>query len=157
MKRVLRAIYRLYPRWWWRRYGDELEALVEDAGAAWTTIANLAVGALVVRLGQRAPREPGPSTVRDLFWSPSGFAPVAMSAVALTAIAGHVLASGIAPQADEGTAAHLWQLLMAGQLPIVAWFALRRVPGRGRRAIAISAIHLGAIAAALFPIWWFHW
>lgn len=157
MKRVLRAVYRLYPRWWWGRYGDELEGLVEDAGATWPTIADLTLGALVVRLRQRAPAQPGPSTVRELFWSPGGFAPVAMSAGALTAIAGHILSSGIAPQADEGTAAHLWQLLMACQLPVVAWFALRWIPVRGRRAIAVSAIHVGAIAAALFPVWWFNW
>jgi hypothetical protein len=157
MNRVLRAVYRLYPPGWWRRYGDELEALVEDAGPTWTTITDLAFAALVVRLRQRAPAKPRPSTVRDLLWSPSGFAPVAMSAGALAVIAGHVLTSGIAPQADEGTAAHLWQLLMAGQLPLVGWFALRWVPEGGRRAIAVSAIHVGAIAVALFPVWWFRW
>ena len=157
--RLLRAVYRLYPRWWWRRYGNELEALVEDSstGAAWSTIADLAFGALVVRVRQRAPATPGPSTVRDLFWSPSGFAPVAMSACALAAIAVHIFRSGIAPQADEGTAAHLWQLLMAGQLPVVAWFAIRWLPERGRRAMTISAIHVGAISAAIFPVWLLNW
>jgi hypothetical protein len=159
IKRVLRAVYRLYPRWWWQRYGDELESLVEDSntGAALNTIADLALGALVVRLRQRAPASPGPSTVRDLFWSPSGFAPVAMSACALAAIAAHIMTSGIAPQADEGTAAHLWQLLMAGQLPVVVWFAIRRVPERGRRAMTISAIHVGAMSAAVFPVWLLRW
>lgn len=157
MKRVLRAVYRLYPRWWWHRYGDELDALVEDAGAAWTAIPNLALGALVIRVRQRAPAGPGPSTVRDLFWRPSGFVPVVMSTCALVAIAAHILTSGIAPQADEGTAAHLWQLLMAGQLPVVAWFALRWVPQRGSPALTISAVHVGAMAAAVFPVWWFNW
>ena len=157
MKRALRAVYRLYPPWWWRRYGDELQALVEDTGATWTTIADLALAALVVRVRQREPAQAGPSTVRDLFWSPGGFVPVAMSAGALAVIAGHILTSGIAPQADEGTAAHLWQLLMAGQLPFVGWFALTRVPDCGRRAIAVSAIHAGAISAALFPVWWLRW
>jgi len=157
--RVLRAVYRLYPRWWWQRYGDELEALVEDSNAAtgWSAIADLAFGAFVVRLRQRAPATHNPSTVRDLFWSPSGFAPVAMSACALAAIGAHIVTSGVAPQADEGTAAHLWQLLMAGQLPVVAWFAMRRVPERGRRAVTISAIHVGAMVAAVLPVWLLNW
>ena len=157
MKRVLRSVYRLYPRWWWRRYGDELEGLVEDTGAAWLTIANIAIGAVTVRLQHRAPAKPRPPTVRDLFLRPSGFVPVAMSLGALAAIAGHILTSGIAPQTDEGTAAHLWQLLMAGQLPVVAWFAIRWVPERGRRAVAVSAIHVAAMVTALFPVWWFKW
>ena len=80
-----------------------------------------------------------------------------MSIGALATIAGHILTSGIAPQADEGTAAHVWQLLMACQLPVVAWFAFRRIPQGGRKAIAISALHIGAIAAAFFPVWWFNW
>ncbi|MEO7192725.1 MAG: hypothetical protein ABI051_16880 [Vicinamibacterales bacterium] len=154
MMRVLRAVYRLYPRWWWRRYGAELEALVDDDGARWTTIADLAFGAVCVRLRQSAP---GRSTASRLFWSPSGFAPVAMSAAALAMIAGHMLNSGVAPQSDEGTAAHLWQLLMACQLPLVALFPFRWIPQHGRSAIAISAIHVGAMSAALFPVWWFKW
>jgi hypothetical protein len=157
MKRVPRVVYRLYPSWWWARYGDELEALVEDAGATWGTVADLAFAALVVRVRQRAPAAALPLTTRDLFWSPSGFAPVAMSACALAVIAGHVLTSGTAPQADEGSAAHVWQLLMAGQLPFVGWFALRWVPERGPRAIAVSALHAASISAALFPVWWFRW
>ena len=33
MKRVLRFLIRLYPAWWRHRYGQELEALVEDSGS----------------------------------------------------------------------------------------------------------------------------
>ncbi len=157
MHLVLRAVYRLYPRWWRRRYGNELEALVEDSGVTWPVVANLARGALAVRVRQRAPVEPATAAARSLFWTPSGFVPVLMSLGALTAIGVHILKSGIAPQADEGTAAHLWQLLMAGQLPFVAWFMVRWVPERGRRALAVSALHVGAIGAAVLPVWWLHW
>jgi len=157
MKRLARFVYRMYPSWWWERYGGELESLVEDAGTTWATVADLVFAALVVRVQQRAPAVAGQLTIRDLLWRPSGFLPVAMSACALAVIAVHIITSGVAPQADEGSAAHLWQLLMAGQLPFVGWFALRWVPERGGRAIAVSAIHAGAIAAALFPVWWFKW
>ena len=33
MKRVLQLLVRLYPAWWRRRYGHELEALLEDSGS----------------------------------------------------------------------------------------------------------------------------
>jgi len=33
MKRVSRLLIRLYPAWWRNRYGQELEALVEDSGS----------------------------------------------------------------------------------------------------------------------------
>ena len=157
MKRVLRAAFGLYPRWWWRRYGAELETLVEDSGATWPAVIDLVFGALAVRVRQRRPAEPGKTLVPSLLFNPSGLAPVLMSLGALTAIAVHILKSGIAPQADEGTAAHLWQLLMAGQLPFMAWFMVRWLPGGGRRALAVSAIHVGALGAALFPVWWFNW
>lgn len=154
MTRILRIVCRLYPRWWWRRYGDELLALADDAGAGCLTIVDVARGALTVRLQQRAPGQP---PVRDLFCVASGWAPVAMSAAALAAVAVHLLTSGRAPQADEGTAAHLWQLLMAGQLPVIAWFVVRWVPERGRPALAVMAVHVAAMSVAALPVWWFKW
>lgn len=33
MKHVVRFLIRLYPAWWRRRYGSELEALLEDSGS----------------------------------------------------------------------------------------------------------------------------
>jgi hypothetical protein len=33
MKHILRLLIRLYPAWWRRRYGRELEALLEDSGS----------------------------------------------------------------------------------------------------------------------------
>ncbi len=157
MSRLLRAVYCLYPRWWRSRYGAELEALVEDAGATWPVIANLVVGALAVRVRQSKPAELGVVAAPSLLWNPSGWAPIVMSLSALAAIGVHILKSGTAPQPDEGTAAHIWQLLMAGQLPFVGWFMLRWIPERGRAALTVSAIQLGAMGAALFPVLWFNW
>jgi hypothetical protein len=64
---------------------------------------------------------------------------------------------GTARQADEGTAAHLWQLLMAGQVPFVAFFAVKWLPLEPRRALLILALQIGAALAAMFPVWWFNW
>ncbi len=39
---------------------------------------------------------------------PSAFLPLAMSGAALAVVLGHIGTSGMQPQPDEGTAAHLW-------------------------------------------------
>ena len=48
-----------------------------------------------------------------------------MSVAALALVLGHVAIFGTARQADEGTAAHLWQLLMAGRLQVAALAPVR--------------------------------
>jgi hypothetical protein len=60
---------------------------------------------------------------------PSAFLPLAMSLAALAIVLGHAAVFGIVHEADEGTAAHLFQLLMAAQVPVVAFFARVRDVG----------------------------
>jgi hypothetical protein len=88
---------------------------------------------------------------------PSAFIPLAMSAAALAIVVGYAAMFGTARQADEGTAAHLWQLLMAGQLPVIAVFAVRRLPTEPRPALLVLALQAAAALAAMFPVWWFQW
>ena len=88
---------------------------------------------------------------------PTAFLPIAMSLVALGIVIGYVTMFGTARQEDEGTAAHLWQLLMAGQLPLIAFFAIRWLPSEPRHALMILAFQIAAALAAIFPIWWFEW
>jgi hypothetical protein len=83
---------------------------------------------------------------------PSAWIPLAMSLAALALVLGHVALFGAAREADEGTAAHLWQLLMAGQVPIVAFFALKWLPQAPRQALLILALQAGAGLAALAPV-----
>ena len=35
---------------------------------------------------------------------------------------GHAAVCGVVHEADEGAAAHIWQILMAGQIPFVIYF-----------------------------------
>ncbi len=56
---------------------------------------------------------------------PSAFIPLAMSLTALALVLAHIAVFGPAREADEGPTAHLWQILMAGQLPILAFFAIK--------------------------------
>ena len=83
--------------------------------------------------------------------------PVAMSIAALATALGYAAMFGTAPQADEGTAAHAWQFLMAGQIPLIAWFALRWLPTEPGRALQVLGIQVVAALAAMFPVWWFQW
>jgi hypothetical protein len=88
---------------------------------------------------------------------PSAVIPVAMSVAALATVIVYAAMFGTARQADEGTAAHIWQLLMAGQLPVIAFFAIKWLPTAPRHALLVLALQLGAALAAMFPVWWFQW
>ena len=56
---------------------------------------------------------------------PSALVPLAMSTAALLLVVGVVSFYGVVRDPDEGTAAHVWQLLMLGQFPFLAWFAIK--------------------------------
>lgn len=88
---------------------------------------------------------------------PSAFVPVMMSATALAVVFGYAARFGVAPQADEGIAAHMWQILMVGQLPVVAYHAIKWLPTQRKQALHVLALQLGAALAAMFPVWWFRW
>ena len=83
---------------------------------------------------------------------PSAFVPVAMSVVALAVVALHIAFFGTARQADEGAAAHVWQLLMAGQLAIIAFFAATSLPRTPRQASLVLSVQLLAGLAAAAPV-----
>ena len=92
-----------------------------------------------------------------LFKRPTAFIPLAMSVAALTIVIVYVAMFGTSRQEDEGTAAHLWQLLMGGQLPVIAFFAIRWLPVAPRQALMVLALQFVAGLAAVFPIWWYQW
>jgi hypothetical protein len=83
----------------------------------------------------------------------SAFIPVVMSLAALAIVLGHIAMFGAAREADEGTAAHLWQLLMAGQVPVVAFFAIKWLPRTPRQALPVLALQASAGLAALAPVY----
>jgi hypothetical protein len=88
---------------------------------------------------------------------PSFWIPVGMSLAALITVVAYAAMFGTARQADEGTAAHVWQLLMAGQVPVVAFAVIKWLPSEPRRALLGLALQVGAALAAMFPVWWLQW
>jgi hypothetical protein len=88
---------------------------------------------------------------------PSAVLPIAMSVAALATVLVHIALYGTQPQADEGTAAHIWQLLMAGQLPIMIFYSIKWLLRTPRIALAVIAVQIGAALAAAAPVFWLGW
>lgn len=96
-----------------------------------------------------------PASVVTLARRPSAFVPVLMSLTALTVVIGSIAAVGPLRQTDEGAAAHLFQLLIVGEVPLLAFFTLKWLRKDVRATLAVLALQGVAIAAALFPVWYF--
>ena len=88
------------------------------------------------------------STLRQ----PSALIPLAMSFAALALVLGHVAVFGVQREPDEGTAAHLWQLLMAGQVPIIAFFGVTSLPREPSPALVVLGLQIVAALAAAAPV-----
>ena len=87
---------------------------------------------------------------------PSAFLPVAMSFAALATVLAHIVMFGVVREADEGAAAHIFQLLMIAEVPIVAFFATKWLPQIPRQALLVLALQVGAALAALAPVFILH-
>ena len=93
-------------------------------------------------------------TVRALMRHPTGYLPVVMSLGALAMIVWFVAVYGVVQQPDEGAQAHLWQFLVAGQVPLMAYFAFRWLPKAPRPALVVLALQAAAIMLlAVAPLW----
>lgn len=98
------------------------------------------------------------NSLRAILKHPSAFLPLAMSFAALGVVFIAYLYSvahyghGLVREPDEGTAAHLWQLLMAGQVPVLAFFAIKWLPRAPRPTIYALALQTGAALAAMAPV-----
>ena len=91
-------------------------------------------------------------TSRKIMKDPSAYIPIVMSLAALATVLLHLARFGVVREADEGAAAHIWQLLMAGQLPIIAFFAIKWLPRAPKEALPVLAMQVGAILAAMAPV-----
>jgi hypothetical protein len=105
-------------------------------------------------------------TVRTAISRPSAFLPLAMSGIALYVVLQHLVLYGavahapVDPRAgrpDEGPAAHIWQIMMTGQIPIVLYF-VSKWPWRDPiGALPVAGFQLIAILAAAAPVFLLHW
>jgi hypothetical protein len=157
---LARLLTRLYPRPWRERYGEEFEEFLQTSQGGLRTSVNVVWSALhehiVPTRGGNV--DPNPNSFRTILKHPSAFLPLAMSLTALGVLFGAAIygilhgAHGIIRQPDEGTAAHLWQLLMAGQLPVLLFFAIKWLPRAPKQTLGVLALQAGAALASMAPV-----
>lgn len=90
--------------------------------------------------------------MKAILKKPSAFLPLGMSLGAFATVVIYVAMFGPAPQADEGTAAHVWQILMAGQIPIIVFFAFKWLPRTPKEALLVLVLQGCAALMALAPV-----
>jgi len=88
----------------------------------------------------------------SLIKHPSGWLPIGMAIAALAVVLVQIALFGTARQADEGTAAHLWQILIVAQLLVIAFFAIKWLPRAPRQAIGVLVVQAVGLLAAVAPV-----
>lgn len=77
--------------------------------------------------------------------------PLILSSLALILVLANI-ALGVPRQPDENASAHIWQLLMLGQIPFILGF-LATADWRARSPALLLVIQLAAFGAACLPVW----
>ncbi len=85
---------------------------------------------------------------------PSVYVPLLMSLAALTLVLLHFALYGAVHEADEGAAAHTWQVLMAAQVPFVVYLLARWLPKRPREALLVLGRLAATWLANLAAVYW---
>jgi hypothetical protein len=161
MNRVAaRLLTRLYPRQWRARYGEEFEAFLQDGHGGLRMSANVVWSAVCEHIFPTRGRKMDQQTrsFGAIVRKPSAFLPMAMSLTALAMVGGAYIFSvakghgGLVREPDEGAIAHIWQLLMAGQMPVLAFFAIKWLPRAPRQTLWVLALQAGAALASMAPV-----
>ena len=83
---------------------------------------------------------------------PTVFLPLAMSLVALSMVLVHFAIFGIVEETDEGTAAHIFQLLIVVQLPFIAILAFKWLTVAPRQTLFFIVLQGSAVLAAIVAV-----
>ena len=99
-------------------------------------------------------------TFAQLMHKPTAYCPVGMSLMALLVVLIAVAVgatTSVAPDGrpDEGPAAHVFQILIVAQLPIVAAFIWRWARGSARGALQVLMLQALSLVLALAPVFIF--
>ena len=88
----------------------------------------------------------------SLLKKPSAALPIAMSLAGLAVVLGHAALYGTAHEVDEGAAAHIWQILMVAQVPLICFFAAKWLPRVPRQTLSILTLQAGAALASFAAV-----
>lgn len=157
----LHWLLRLYPRAWRDRYGDELSDLIATERLNGLVVLDVVLGAAKEHMFTTFSKGEKVMAIcrgsaGTLARMPSAYMPLAMSALAFLLVLGSILLFGAVRQADEGAAAHLFQLLVIGQVPLVAWSLFQRMKGDKALALAVFGLQAAFLGIALLPVWYFN-
>jgi hypothetical protein len=84
---------------------------------------------------------------------PSVWIPLLMSFAAFALLLGYVATRGIdQSHTDERAPARIFQLLLAGQLPMIAWLAFSWLPRAPLKTSLFLALQAGAVVAAIATV-----
>jgi hypothetical protein len=155
--RFARWLVRLYPPDWRQRYGEEFQALLQDGPGGLRALVNVLCSAIrerfVTPITSGLVMNQFPNSVISLSKKPSAFVPMAMSLTALAVVLGSLIKFGVVHESDEGSIAHIYQLLMVGQVPVLGYFLIRWLPRVPRQTLYVLALQIGAALAALAPVY----
>jgi hypothetical protein len=153
--RIYKLLLRLYPVQHRSKFEAEMISVFEQARAdASRNRAGFYAREFcgLIRGAWRSRREPMTWSVVAITRQPSAFLPMAMSLTALAVVLGSVAIFGVPHESDEGAAAHIFQLLMAGQMPVLLFFAIKWLPRAPRQTLFVLALQASAALAALAPV-----
>ena len=91
--------------------------------------------------------------MRSLLKQPSALLALAMALACLALVLGHFAMFGNLHEVDEGTPAHLFQLLMVAQVPIVGYFAIKWLPRNPTQALQVLALWAALVIAAFAGVY----
>lgn len=84
---------------------------------------------------------------------PSAVLPLAMSFAAVALVVGHYAVYGNTHDPDEGAAAHIFQLLMLLQVPLILFYAVKWLPNKPRETLLVLACLAGLWIAAFAGVY----
>jgi hypothetical protein len=94
--------------------------------------------------------------ILSLIKCPSAFLPLVLSFGALAAVLLQVGILATDVELDARAPGHLWQWLVLGQLPLIAFFALKWLPRDPRSAGLVLALQGTLVLSAVWPVYWLH-
>ena len=132
---------------WGQAMSRELDHIESD----WRAL-RWSVGCVVASYTERGHERP--KSLGAVARKPSAFLPMAMSLAAFTIVLVSIGIFGVVHETDEGATAHIWQLLMAGQMPVLAFFIVKWLPRAPRQTLLILAFQIGAALTAMAPVYY---
>ncbi len=92
----------------------------------------------------------------SLLQKPSAWIPLVLTLGIMGMFLFYIVVAGPPePQADEGIAAHLFQLWLVVEAVLVTLFAVKWLPREPKQALIILTLQILGVAAACFPVFYF--